>query len=166
MQPIAITQGDPAGIGPEIVAKAFRDAPDALRHCFVVGDVATVRCAAGVITRPGVPVCPWRRSRHRAKRRTLRPAASTCCNCRYPGSPSLRVRSAPPPAVLRRTAWSGPRAPRCVEVAALVTAPVHKEALSAAGVGFPGHTELLQAEAAAHQDVSLAQMPGAHDAGQ
>ena len=43
MQPIAITQGDPAGIGPEIVAKAFRDAPEVLRHCFVVGDVATLR---------------------------------------------------------------------------------------------------------------------------
>jgi 4-hydroxythreonine-4-phosphate dehydrogenase len=30
------------------------------------------------------------------------------------------------------------------EVAALVTAPIHKEALHAAGVPFPGHTELLQ----------------------
>ena len=45
------------------------------------------------------------------------------------------------------------------EVAALVTAPLHKEALSAAGVDFPGHTELLQAEAAAHQGVPLARMP-------
>ena len=36
------------------------------------------------------------------------------------------------------------------DVAALVTAPVHKEALAAAGVRYPGHTELLQAEAAAH----------------
>ncbi len=32
-------------------------------------------------------------------------------------------------------------------VAALVTAPIHKEALSAAGVHFPGHTEMLQAAA-------------------
>ncbi|HEY9208772.1 MAG TPA: 4-hydroxythreonine-4-phosphate dehydrogenase PdxA, partial [Acidovorax sp.] len=44
-------------------------------------------------------------------------------------------------------------------IAALVTAPLHKEALSAAGVAFPGHTELLQAEAAAHQGVPLAAMP-------
>ena len=33
-------------------------------------------------------------------------------------------------------------------VSALVTAPIHKEALAAAGVGFPGHTEMLQALAA------------------
>ena len=34
-------------------------------------------------------------------------------------------------------------------VAGLVTAPLHKEALHAAGVPYPGHTKLLQAEAAA-----------------
>ncbi len=48
------------------------------------------------------------------------------------------------------------------EVAALVTAPLHKEALHAAGAPYdqyPGHTELLQAEAARHQGVSVAQMP-------
>jgi 4-hydroxythreonine-4-phosphate dehydrogenase len=31
------------------------------------------------------------------------------------------------------------------EVTAIVTAPIHKEALAAAGVAFPGHTEMLQA---------------------
>ena len=29
------------------------------------------------------------------------------------------------------------------EVAAIVTAPIHKAALAAAGIGFPGHTEIL-----------------------
>ena len=45
------------------------------------------------------------------------------------------------------------------DVAALVTAPLHKEALAAAGVAFPGHTELLQAEAAAFTGVTVADMP-------
>ena len=31
------------------------------------------------------------------------------------------------------------------EVAAIVTAPIHKEAFAAAAVGYPGHTEMLQA---------------------
>ena len=53
----------------------------------------------------------------------------------------------------------GAAAARCIEqavalarrdaVSAIVTAPIHKEALAAAGVGFPGHTEMLQALAAA-----------------
>ena len=45
------------------------------------------------------------------------------------------------------------------DIAALVTAPLHKEALAAAGVQFPGHTELLQAEAAAWLGKSVADMP-------
>ena len=60
LKPIAITQGDPAGLGPEMVAKAFGDAPVVLRGCFVVGNVATLRRAAGCIARPGIPSLPWR----------------------------------------------------------------------------------------------------------
>jgi 4-hydroxythreonine-4-phosphate dehydrogenase len=55
-------------------------------------------------------------------------------------------------------ARAGAAAARCIEhavrlVAAgegrgIVTAPIHKEALAAAGVPFPGHTEMLQALAA------------------
>ena len=50
MKPIAITLGDPSGIGPEIIAKAFRDAPHVTEGCFVVGDVATVRRAVGFVS--------------------------------------------------------------------------------------------------------------------
>jgi 4-hydroxythreonine-4-phosphate dehydrogenase len=45
------------------------------------------------------------------------------------------------------------------EVSAIVTAPLHKEALAAAGVPFPGHTELLQACAAMHASVAVSDMP-------
>jgi 4-hydroxythreonine-4-phosphate dehydrogenase len=55
-------------------------------------------------------------------------------------------------------ARAGAAAARCIEQAvawtragagrAIVTAPIHKEALAAAGVGFPGHTEMLQSLAA------------------
>ena len=160
MQPIAITQGDPAGIGPEIVAKAFRDAPDALRHCFVVGDVATVRRAAGVITRPGAPGVPV------AQIEAPGEAADAPHRCipvlQLPGIPGPQpwgeISAAAGRAAADSVVWAA-RAALRGEVAALVTAPLHKEALSAAGVDFPGHTELLQAEAAAHQGVPLAQMP-------
>ena len=48
------------------------------------------------------------------------------------------------------------------DIAALVTAPLHKEALSAAGAPynqFPGHTEMLQAAAALHWGKSVADVP-------
>ena len=52
--PIVITLGDPAGIGPEIIVKAFRDAPDMTRHCFVAGDLGSLRRAAQIVGGEGV----------------------------------------------------------------------------------------------------------------
>jgi 4-hydroxythreonine-4-phosphate dehydrogenase len=160
MKPIAITQGDPAGIGPEIVAKAFRDAPEELRGCFVVGDVATLRRAASCIARPGIASLPVAVMDGAAE------AWAAPLRC-VPVLPLPGLPSAVPLGQI--SAEAGRAAADCVEwaaraalrgdVAALVTAPLHKEALSAAGLAYPGHTELLQAEAAAHRGVPVEAMP-------
>ncbi|SEA74684.1 4-hydroxythreonine-4-phosphate dehydrogenase PdxA [Acidovorax soli] len=160
MQTIAITQGDPAGIGPEIVAKAFRDAPDMLRGCFAVGDLATLRRAAQCIVRPGVPELPVALI---ASPDDAWQVPSRCMPVlQLPGLPGPvpwgQVSAAAGRAAADCVVWAA-RAALQGHIAALVTAPLHKEALSAAGVSFPGHTELLQAEAAAHQGVPLAAMP-------
>ena len=55
---LAVTMGDPAGIGPEIIAKAFRDQPEAMRGCFVAGDVDTVRRGAQAVRRGGETYLP------------------------------------------------------------------------------------------------------------
>jgi 4-hydroxythreonine-4-phosphate dehydrogenase len=72
----------------------------------------------------------------------------------------------------RLSAEAGKLAAECVtwaaqaalrgEIAALVTAPLNKEALALAGTPgthYPGHTEMLQALAAAHTHKALADMP-------
>jgi len=157
---IAITQGDAAGIGPEIIAQAFRDHPAQLRGCFAVGEVATLRRAAQVIAGPGQGLLPV------AEIAAPQDAWQVPPRCLpvlpLPGLP-------PPPAWGQISAAAGAAAAQCVqwaadaalrgEIAALVTAPLHKEALHAAGVDFPGHTELLQAQAARHAGVPVAQMP-------
>ncbi len=160
MKPLAITQGDPAGIGPEIVAKAFRDAPADLVGCFVVGDVATLRRAAQAIVRPGVPMVPVAHITDPADVLDMPPRCVPVLQ--LPGIPGPQpwgqIGAAAGRAAADSVVWAA-RAALRGEVAGLVTGPLHKEALAAAGVAFPGHTELLQAEAAAHQGVSLAQMP-------
>lgn len=160
MKPLAITQGDPAGIGPEIVAKAFRDAPAHLVGCFVVGDVATLRRAAQAIVRPGVPMVPVAQIAAPADVLDVPPRCVPVLQ--LPGIPGPQpwgqIGAAAGRAAADSVVWAA-RAALRGEVAGLVTGPLHKEALAAAGVAFPGHTELLQAEAAAHQGVSLAQMP-------
>ncbi len=126
-KPIAITQGDPAGIGPEIVAKAFRDAPDVLRGCFVVGNVATLRRAAGCIARPGIPSLPVAVIEGVADALDAPRAACQCC--RLLGLPSAAWRWAGQREAGRAAAdcvqWAA-RAALRGEVAALVTAPLHK----------------------------------------
>lgn len=160
MKPIAITLGDPAGIGPEIIAKAFRDAPEATQGCFVAGDVGTVRAASQALARDGAPAWPVAQIGHPDD------LAAVSLRC----IPVLQV-VVPPAGVVtgQISAAAGRVAGDCVvwaaraalrgDIAALVTAPLHKEALAAAGFPYPGHTELLQAEAAAHLGCTLADLP-------
>jgi 4-hydroxythreonine-4-phosphate dehydrogenase len=141
--PLAITMGDACGIGPEIIAKLFRT-PQA-RGCVVLGDVAVMRRAVAM-TGGLLAVAPIA-SAHEG--------GEVPPNC----IPVLSVPGVPADlsqAVIGQIdARAGAAAARCIEAAArlaqdgqaagIVTAPIHKEALAAAGIGFPGHTEMLQA---------------------
>lgn len=160
-QPLfAITQGDSAGIGPEIIAKAFRDAPDTMRGCFVVGDVATLRRAAQCTVRPRVPELPVAVLNNPQEAHDVPPRCLPVWQ--LPGLPGPQpfgeISALAGQAAANCVVWAA-RAALCGQIAGLITAPLHKEALHAAGVDYPGHTELLQAEAAAHIGVALAQMP-------
>lgn len=160
MHTIAITQGDSAGIGPEIIAKAFRDAPDILRGCFVVGDVATLRRAARLLEGAGQPALPVAQLSDPGEALQMPPRCVPVLQLPdIPGpQPWGRVSAAAGQAAAACVTWAA-RAALAGQIAGIVTAPLHKEALSAAGIRFPGHTELLQAEAAAHRGVSLEEMP-------
>ena len=161
LQPLLITMGDAAGIGPEIIAKAFRDFPEDLRNCVVVGDVATLRRAARITAGPVALAV--------AQLDKLQDADSVPPQC------IGVLQACVLPALLpfgQVSAVAGQAAADCIRFAAqavlggqaagMVTAPLHKEALAAAGgwaAGFPGHTELLQAEAAAHRGVAVRELP-------
>ena len=164
--PIAISMGDAAGIGPEIIAKAFLCGQADTAGCFVVGDVATLRRAAALAAGNGLawPVaqlsaphevwhCPPRCLP------VLQPEIFSKADAPLVpyGQLSARAGQMAGEAVV----WAA-RAALRGEVAALVTAPLNKAALSLAGgenAAFPGHTELLQALAAEHAGVPLAEMP-------
>ncbi|MEQ1658118.1 MAG: 4-hydroxythreonine-4-phosphate dehydrogenase PdxA [Hylemonella sp.] len=162
-RPLAITLGDAAGIGPEIIAKAFRDAPELTRGCFVVGDAATLRRATQLVRREGEAVQPL----------VLLDSAEEALTVPPHCLPVLQVETLAAPVPFGRiSAEAGRLAGRCVvwaaqaalrgEIAGLVTAPLHKEALAAAGApfdAFPGHTEMLQAEAAAFLGKPVGELP-------
>ena len=160
-RPIAITPGDPCGIGPEIVARAWLEQPQLTRGCFVAGDAGVMRRALALLS--GTDACCVQRIDTPAQALDVPPGQL----------PVLQV-VAPAPELSWGVvdARAGRLAGECVlwatraalrgEAAAIVTAPLHKEALHAAGAPwneYPGHTELLQAESARHAGVALAQMP-------
>jgi 4-hydroxythreonine-4-phosphate dehydrogenase len=146
-RPLVLTMGDACGIGPEIIAAFCRSADAA--GCVVIGDVAVMRRAAA-LTGGALPVAQIER---------LADAATLPADCmavlQGAGLPS-DLATAP---FGRVDARAGAAAARCIEHAvalvgageagALVTAPIHKEAFAAAGIVYPGHTEMLQALAAA-----------------
>jgi len=153
---IAVTMGDPAGIGPEVVCRAVR-APEVSAACrtLAVGDAAWLRRAMGVCGLPyGVrPITDVTEAQFSAD--TL--------DC-------LQVTEVPADLAWGRLdARAGEAAYRCVEAAAhlalrravgaLCTAPLNKEALHQAGYAYPGHTELLAALTGAEHHAMLLTCP-------
>lgn len=140
--PLAVTMGDPAGIGPEIVARMFLRRP-AQRRWIVVGDPLVMRHALAARD----PAARIRRITTLAGARfddgTLSVLASSEC--------------ASPPPVGQVSAESGRAAYAAIlsaihlaqagAIGGIVTAPIHKEALAAAGLHYPGHTEILAKQA-------------------
>jgi 4-hydroxythreonine-4-phosphate dehydrogenase len=127
-KPIAVSLGDPAGIGPEIVARALAERPGA--DVIVFGDAGVLARAAKTA---GVAAPAGARLRDVT---ILRPEEVT------PGQPNDASGRAQLAYLTAATdaALAG-------EVSALVTAPISKEWIARAGFEFPGHTEYLASRA-------------------
>ncbi|MES2960664.1 MAG: 4-hydroxythreonine-4-phosphate dehydrogenase PdxA [Pseudomonadota bacterium] len=139
--PLLITMGDPVGIGPEIIVRAFQRG--ACEGCIVVGDASAMQRALHVVGRP-MPVAQLDAPTDAAPSGHLPVWAPELADDDLGSLPWGRV-----------DARAGRAAAACVSGAAqalmrgqgraMVTAPLHKAALAAAGVPYPGHTEMLQA---------------------
>lgn len=162
-KPVVLTMGDPAGIGPEIIARAFRERPALRRQVVVAGDVATWRRALRLTADAPETASS---ALMLAELRELSDFSQVPAGCvALVQACALKE----PVAFGRISAEAGRAAADCIRFAAhaaltgqaraVVTAPIHKEALAAAGVRYPGHTELLQALAAAHQGVAVTALP-------
>lgn len=161
--PIVVTMGDAAGIGPETIAKAHSEHADVMRGSFVVGDVDTMRRASRLVAKNGRPALPVAVITDPAQASDVPPH---CIAVLQVGAALLPVPWG------KVSARAGLLAGRCVEwaadaalagqVSAMVTAPLHKEALHAAGDPydrFAGHTELLQERAARFLGKPVAEVP-------
>ncbi len=137
---VAVTMGDPAGIGPEIIGKTFADPDFHLRNrALVVGDAGMLERAVQLL---GLPL----------KINEIPDPEDAAFE---PGTADvLQVGELPPDLPFGELdARAGDAAFRYIEraaklanagrVAAIATAPLNKEAMHLAGHGYPGHTEIL-----------------------
>jgi 4-hydroxythreonine-4-phosphate dehydrogenase len=137
MKPICITMGDPCGIGPEICVKLF--AEGVAQPAFVIGDAGVLKRTAvslGLALAIDVIQTPFE-LRHQAGR--LPVIALTDMPANLPiGQVDARAGKAAFDYVVAAIdmAKSG-------VIDAIVTAPIAKEAMKAAGISYPGHTEIL-----------------------
>ncbi len=153
--------GDACGIGPEIVAAFFRSA--SAGHCIVIGDVGVMRRAVA-LTGGGLVVALLARPADAGE------IPPNCIGVWSPPGLPVDLLEAP---IGHVDARSGAAAARCIEaatrfaldgeIAAVVTAPIHKEAFAAAGTPYPGHTEMLQALSARGHHVPAVRMMLAND---
>lgn len=136
--PLAVTMGDPSGIGPEIIAKMHLRRPDQ-RNWIVVGDPLVMEHSAATLD-AGIRV--RRISTFDAARFTDN-SLNVLASSQLSSLPPLGQVSALSGRAAYDAIVAAIRLAREGSVGGIVTAPIHKEALSAAGLHYPGHTEIL-----------------------
>ena len=138
---LGITMGDPAGVGPEITAKALAH-PEVTAACrpVVIGDrsvmaatLALLRSPLGLHAVSSVEACEFR------------PGQIECLDLGNVDCATLPKSTVSADAGRAAYAYieTGVRLCQAGKIDGIVTAPVNKEALAAAGVQHSGHTEIL-----------------------
>jgi 4-hydroxythreonine-4-phosphate dehydrogenase len=137
LPPLALTLGDPAGIGPEIIVKAWAALRETGPAFMAVGDFDCL----GSASMAGLPA-PRRVTSARGAGEAFGQALPVLDLPLDARPIAGKADPAHADAIIRwietaaRLALSG-------EVSGMVTAPIAKAPLYAAGFGFPGHTEFL-----------------------
>ena len=149
LPPLCVSLGDPCGIGPEIIASAWRTVHhDASLAFCVIGDAATLEAQGvpvAVIEEPCDAAAAFAHALPVIDRPLAQPAVA--------GRPD----AAHAPHII---GWIEHGVALCLsgEARALVTAPIAKSVLYGAGFRFPGHTEFL-AELCRPDGAAIAPMP-------
>lgn len=137
--PVALTMGEPAGIGGEIALKAWMrlalDGP----VFFVIDDHVRLRTLAAQLgLKAPVLAIENAGDAHRIFRHALPVFDIGSTVETVPGQPSQQTAAAVIESISRAVGLA-----RSGEASALCTNPIQKSALTGAGFGFPGHTEFL-----------------------
>ena len=137
---IALTMGDPAGVGPEVIVKAFQDDTLPLQaRVVVIGDARLIQATAKeyaseiLVHKINKPEEGWYQTR----------TIDVIDLNNVPESISIGKSSAEAGQASYEAIKTAVDLALRDEVSAITTAPINKQSLHLAGHPFPGHTELL-----------------------
>jgi len=153
MRPIVITVGEPAGIGPDCILRAYHAQPDAFEDCVIVAPASWLQqraqqfAAKTELASSVIHEFSDLQAASHAASAADHPIGLYCwkpqslnhtCESVSAGKPSAHTASAV-------IACIETAANACLEkqAAALVTGPIEKAILRRCGFQFPGHTEFL-----------------------
>ena len=141
--PVAITMGDPAGIGPELCLRLLNDA-DILKECtpVVFGDQSVMKRLSEQMAIPFdseiISLAEWMNGK-----RSAGAGSVVDCDC----IDGALIKSGEVDAGCGAASFayinSAIDAALAGQVCAVVTAPIHKEAFRLAGIDYAGHTEIF-----------------------
>jgi len=134
-KPIALTMGEPAGIGPELIASLWKNRGTETPPFFMIGHADAIRPYA-----PSIPIQDIS-------------SVADAASCFNDALPILSICDGLDVQPGRIVAENSPAVIRAIdravhlalskEIKAIVTAPIHKAALAQAGFSHPGHTDYL-----------------------
>ncbi|MDD2463269.1 MAG: 4-hydroxythreonine-4-phosphate dehydrogenase PdxA [Desulfobulbus sp.] len=139
-QPVAITMGCPASIGPEIICRLFAQQSSAVVNSVVLGDIGVLTLAAALLG-VSLAIVSW------SPGEMIIPGSLPVVQVGE--SLPLPIRWGAPDAATGKA--MGRYIEKAVELiqqgtcSALVTCPISKKSLQEAGYTYPGHTEMLAA---------------------
>lgn len=134
--PLAITMGDASGIGPEIVAKTLAKGSE---RALVFGSRVVMK---DIVDRLGLDIAV-RAIAAPGEAKFLDGVIEIVETTRIEVPPPLGAVSAISGQAAFDTIVAAVKAAKVGEVCGIVTAPINKEAMASAGIGYPGHTEIL-----------------------
>jgi 4-hydroxythreonine-4-phosphate dehydrogenase len=148
--PLAVTMGEPAGVGGELSLKAWLERKAGARPFFALDDPARLAALAGKLGL-NVPIKEIHKpAEASAVFATVLPVLPVrLCAPAQPGKPDPANAAATLEAIERAAALA-----KAGEIAGFATNPIQKKTLQDAGFRHPGHTEFL-AELAGGVDVAM-----------
>jgi 4-hydroxythreonine-4-phosphate dehydrogenase len=156
---LAVTMGDPAGVGPEICLRLLKH-PDSLALCvpIIYGDSAVLKLAS---ERTGLPApehiiqpTQWEANFPKLDQPAVLDLAAVDLSTFVPGQVSAQTGQAAFTYINKAIDHA-----LAHQVAAVSTAPIHKEALRQAGIEFPGHTEIFAHRTGAQRSCMMQYSP-------